>query len=148
MKYLLIMILIVSGLMADVIQTDKGMHELNPLTRLQRLEVKLDFQMAQYRQKHAEKNQRHQGYGQPYNSRYDRQFRPSISIINRSDITLRPHRAYAGNWSIPQGDLFYANSKRIKRVYDAKQIEFLMSGNFKVASFIYRGTVVYVIKNK
>lgn len=148
MKYLLIMILLVSGLAADVIQTDKGMHELNPMTRLQVLEVNLDFGMALYRQKMAKKNIRHQGYGERYNKRYNRHYRPYITIINKSEGALKPFRAHAGNWSNPTGQIIYANSKRMRKIYDRKQIEYFMSDRFKVASFIYRGTVVYVINNK
>jgi hypothetical protein len=134
--------------MADLIQVGSNVYELTPLNKIEKYEVRRSLLLAKMHQKSAGATATSRAYAGWYTGkRYNRSYKPSVLVINRSDCTLRPYGNNAGSWSPSKGSTIYANSSRIRKIYDVKQLNVLVGKRFNVSSFDYRGRKVYVVDN-
>ncbi len=102
--------------------------------------VKVDFNYAIYKQKQAYKYKNYQDY--------DRNFRPSISVINQTSRDFTPTRHNVGGWYPARGEPMVSKSSLVHKVYDQQQINYLMSGDFTVFVFEKNGKTIYLLKDK
>ena len=102
--------------------------------------VKVDFNYAIYKQKQAYRYKNYQDY--------DRNFRPSISVINQTSRDFTSTKHNVGGWHPARGESMVSKSSLVHRVYDQHQINYLMGGDFAVFVFEKNGKTIYLLKDK
>ncbi len=140
MKYLILNIFIIFGIIVEN-ATAKSINDNKPiyLTNIDIVSVKLDFNMAIYHQKQAYKLRRYM--------KYDPKFQPHILLINNTSINLKPMQYCQGLICKLFGD-YISSSNRIHKVTNQKQLEYFMSGKFKVSRHYRNKESVYTVSNK
>ncbi len=140
MKYLILAILLVSGLMAQSVETDRGVKQLTVLTEGDKAQARIDFRLALYHQKNA-KRLVHQTYRPNY--------QPYITVVNASSHAFNGRRINVGSWNTRgNASIVRTGASVIHKIYNQRQVTFMMGKDFDISYFWYRGDKVFYIQDK